>query len=778
LSHPIVRSAQRASVPVPAARILAALVLLLAAALPLRAQQPGSVEGSVLAAAGEPLAGATVRASAGAAAHTDARGRFVLAGVPAGPLTLTAERIGFERATLAVQVPSGGAARADFRLAPAAFALEEIVVSASREAQRRAETPATVHAVGGAAIRAALPAHPSEIASRIPGVWIGAAGGEGHKTAIRQPLTTKPVYLFLEDGVPTRSTGFFNHNALYEVNLPQADRIEVLKGPATALYGSDAIGGVVSVATRAPSAGAGLEAAVERGGFGWGRALVTAAGERGRDGVRADLNLTRTDGWRDATDYVRRSGTLRWDRALPGDATLRTVATYSHIDQTDPSAVSLADFRERPTVNYNPIAARRVAAFRLSSAWEKVSGSTLFSVTPFVRRNSMEIVPSWMLSYDPVWYRTGHSSAGVLAKVRRDFRPLRARVIAGVDVDYSPGYRLERRIAPVRDGATMSSYTPGEVVYDYDVTFRGVSPYLQAEASPLERVRVVAGLRYDRAGYDYDSRLAPLATGPHRRPEDAAPRYDHLSPKLGVTWEAGPALGLYASYGHGFRAPSEGQLFRQGPAANSVDLRPVRADNLEAGFRGRLGRLSYDAAAYRMRIRDDILTFRDAAGARIASNAGATLHRGVELGAALELTDELTADANWSRSRQTYEEWAPSAAVDYAGNGIEAAPRDLASARLAYAPAWLAGARVEGEWARVGSYWMDPENTHRYGGHDLLNLRASLPVARRVELLARVTNLADRRYAELASYSAFSREEMTPGLPRTVYVGVRYRPAR
>ncbi|MEW5927745.1 MAG: TonB-dependent receptor [Gemmatimonadota bacterium] len=774
MSRHIPRSAQRASVLVPAARILAALVLVLSLALPLRSQQPGSVEGSVLAASGEPLAGAVVRAATGTSAQTDARGRFVLAGVPAGPLTLTAERIGFERATLAVEVPAGAAARADFRLAAAAFALEEIVVSASREAQRRAETPATVHAVGGAAIRAAMPAHPSEIASRVPGVWIGAAGGEGHKTAIRQPLTTKPVYLFLEDGVPTRSTGFFNHNALYEVNLPQADRVEVLKGPATALYGSDAIGGVVSVGTRAPSAGAGLEAAVEGGAFGWGRALVTAAGERGRDGLRADLNLTRTDGWRDATGYVRQSGTLRWDRALPGDATLRTVATYSHIDQTDPSAVSAADFRERPTVNYNPIAARRVEAFRLSSAWEKVTGSTLFSVTPFLRRNSMEIVPSWMLSYDPVWYRTGHSSAGVLARVRRDFRPLRARVIAGVDVDYSPGYRLERRIAPHKDGATMKSYTARDTVYDYAVTFQGVSPYLQAEASPFERVRVVAGLRYDRAGYDYDSRLAPLATGPHRRPEEAAPRYDHLSPKLGVTWEAASALGLYASYGHGFRAPSEGQLFRQGPAQSSTDLRPVRADNLEAGFRGRVGRLSYDAAAYRMRIRDDILTFRDAAGARIASNAGETLHRGVELGAALELTDELTADANWSRSRQTYEDWAPSATVSYAGNEIEAAPRGLASARLAYAPAWLAGARVEGEWTRVGSYWMDPENTHRYGGHDLLNLRASLPVARRVELVARVANLTDERYAELASYSAFAREELTPGLPRTVYVGIRY----
>ena len=85
---------------------------------------------------------------------------------------------------------------------------------------------------------------------RMPGVWVATTGGEGHMTAIRQPLTTNPVYLYLEDGVPTRSTGFFNHNALYEINMPQADAIEVTKGPGSALYGSDAIGGVVNVLTR------------------------------------------------------------------------------------------------------------------------------------------------------------------------------------------------------------------------------------------------------------------------------------------------------------------------------------------------------------------------------------------------------------------------------------------------------------------------------------------------------------------------------------------------
>ena len=152
-------------------------------------------------------------------------------------------------------------------------------------------------------------------------------------TAIRQPLSTSPLYLYLEDGVPTRSTGFFNHNALYEINVPQADRIEVMKGPANAMYGSDAIGGVINVGTRAPSQETGAELSVERGGHGFEKYLGSFSGTSGANAFRADANYTLTDGWREGTDYNRYSGTLRWDRSLGAGSSLKTIATYSNIDQ-------------------------------------------------------------------------------------------------------------------------------------------------------------------------------------------------------------------------------------------------------------------------------------------------------------------------------------------------------------------------------------------------------------------------------------------------------------
>ncbi|HFQ13791.1 MAG TPA: TonB-dependent receptor, partial [Gammaproteobacteria bacterium] len=190
--------------------------------------------------------------------------------------------------------------------------LGEITVTGTREAVPKSETPATVGTVDAEVIEQVRPAHPSEIIGRIPGVHVSVTGGEGHMTAIRQPISTSPLYLYLEDGIPTRSTGFFNHNALYEVNIPQAAGIEVNKGPGTALYGSDAIGGIINVLTRPAPLEAEAEVNVEAGGHGWKRLLATAGNTWDEDGLRADLNITHTDGWRDATDYDRQSGTLRW----------------------------------------------------------------------------------------------------------------------------------------------------------------------------------------------------------------------------------------------------------------------------------------------------------------------------------------------------------------------------------------------------------------------------------------------------------------------------------
>lgn len=776
MSRTTIASAVRAL----ATRIAVWTAVLFALPGALLAQETGTIEGTITTAEDDiALEGVRVIVEGtGLSTLSGAAGSFRIADVPAGEVTLIAEYIGRRVDRRTVTVRAGATARADFDLAVEALRADELVVSVSREAQRRAETPASVSVITGETLREVRPSHPSEIANRVAGVWVNVTGGEGHMTAIRQPKTTSPVYLFLEDGVPTRSTGFFNHNALYEIDVPNAERIEVTKGPATALYGSDAIGGMVNVVTRAPSDQRPFEAMLEGGAFGFARLLASAASQHGRNGVLAEVNVTRTDGWRDGTAYDRQSGKLRWDHELGATSRVRTMATFSRIDQSTAgsSAISQDDYLERPEINYTPISFRRVRAFRLHAAYERVGASTLFSVTPFVRWNRMEMLPNWSLTYDPGVWDTGHASAGALIKLRRDFEPMRTRIIAGADIDWSPGWHEETSISPTREGGIFTDYAAGETIYDYDVTFRSVSPYLQAEASPIERLRVVAGLRLDLLGYDYDNALGELTTGSHRRPASDGVDYTHVSPKLGATLALNDDVSVYGAYSHGFRAPSEGQLFRQGRAQNTLGLEPVKADNLEAGVRTQIGGgLTFEATAYRLTKTDDILSLTNPDGSTETSNAGETLHRGIELAAGLTLPAGLRLDAAYSVAKHTYEVWEPRDGVDFNGNEMEDAPREIGNVVLSWTPAPLDGANFSLEWNRIGEYWLDAENTHRYPGHDLLNLRASVPVTERVTVFGRLTNLTDERYAESAGYTAARGEEYAPGLPRALYLGVQYR---
>lgn len=90
---------------------------------------------------------------------------------------------------------------------PAEDTLATVIITGTREKTALAETPASVGLIGENDIRFTAPMHPQQVLGQVPGVAIGVTNGEGHTTAIRQPFTTSPLYLYLEDGIPTRATG-------------------------------------------------------------------------------------------------------------------------------------------------------------------------------------------------------------------------------------------------------------------------------------------------------------------------------------------------------------------------------------------------------------------------------------------------------------------------------------------------------------------------------------------------------------------------------------------
>jgi outer membrane receptor protein involved in Fe transport len=697
---------------------------------------------------------------------------------------------------------AGHAALALALISPAAFAeetgLAEITVTGTREGQRLDETPAAIGIVGRDAIRLTKPSHPAQILNQVPGAAAAVTNGEGHSTAIRQPFTTAPVYLFLEDGIPIRSTGFFNHNALYEINLPQAGGIEINRGATTALYGSDAIGGAVNVLTEAPPQGAEFRLFGEAGGFGWKRLLATGGNAEGDEAWRLNGNLTRTDGWRSKTAYDRKSFGARWDHAVDASTVIKTVLSSSDIDQQTGANSPLTedDYKNNPTLNYKPIAFRRVSALRLSAAIEREVGDTLISLTPYFRNNSMDLLASFKLTSGTTGDNTiaysSNRSYGLLAKWRRDFADYwKARLIVGVDIDHSPGERHEDHINATVTGAGASrnytSYTVDTRVYDYAVTYSGISPYIHGEISPLDALRISAGLRQDHVGFTVKNHISSssVSTGAgnpiYGQASDGTVRYRHLSPKLGATLALDERTHLFTSYNHSFRAPSESDLFRPSTDTNAAravlaaqsaaTLKPVKADQYELGLRGRAAGISYDFVRYDLTKKDDIFTYTDpVTNVRSSSNNGSTRHRGFEAAVGMPLGADLRADVAYSQARHKYVQWTiPNGGANRDGYEMASAPRTIANSRLTWNPA--PGTLVQLEWVHLSSYWRDDAHSLEYNGHELFNLRGELPLGKDMSLSARINNLSDRRYADSASMSS-GVPVSSPGLPRTLYVGL------
>lgn len=670
-------------------------------------------------------------------------------------------------------------------LSNTAYAVDDdiiISVTSTREAQELADIPSSIGVINKKTITKTKPAHPSEITNQIPGVYINVTGGEGHMTAIRQPTTTKAVYLYLEDGIPTRSTGFFNHNALYEVNIPQSESIEIIKGPGTSLYGSDAIGGVVNVLTAAPPVEKEASVNLELGGYGWKRLLASIGNSDDNSGYLASVNLTKSDGWRDGTEYERMSGNLRFDNFLDNGASVKTIFSSTNVEQQTAGSSKLLkdDYLNNPELNYTPISYRKVEAYRLSTAYEKDEGKSALSITPYLRHNTMELLPNWSLSYDPVVYKTNSDSLGVLVKHRKNLNSHSAVLISGVDVDYSPGSYKQNEITPTKTGNIYTSYTVGELQYNYDVVFASVSPYLHYEHSFSTKTRMTAGGRIDLMQYDYNNKLSTLTTGSHRRPSDTVVSFSHFSPKLGLIYKVNNFTSTFVNYRHAFRVPSNTQLFRQGKAENTVDLKPIKVDSVEFGLHGRtINNLSYTFSVYYMQKNDDILSFKNPDNTREIVNAGATSHQGIEVGLKKALTKSVRLDIAASYAVHRYDDWKPNSTTDYSGNEMESAPRTITNTKLDYTPSAMNDLNLEIEWVHIGRYWMDQANTQKYSGHDLVNLRTRYLLTKQSHLYARIMNITNEKYATLATYktAAFSNPEKfeyAPGMPLTLFAGMEW----
>lgn len=669
---------------------------------------------------------------------------------------------------------------------------DTITVTSTREEKPQVEAAESISTHNELEIESVAPAHPAEILNRSAGVHVNNLGGEGHMTSIRQPITTKSVYLFLEDGIPTRPTGLFNHNGLYEINVPQAQRIEVIKGPGSALYGSDSIGGIINSITKPSPKQQEITLNPEVGSYGWKRFLGSYGTPINEKlGARLDLNITDNTGYRDDSDYKRLASTLRIDGKSNDKLKYKTIISYSGVEQSGVSSLETDDFNNDVKKNFylNDVARRDVNAFRASTEISyEPNQKSLYTVTPFFRHNQMKLMPSWMLGYDPNDRDYRFKSYGLLAKYRHKAPELNSTFIAGIDVDYTPSEYTEKRISVTRDGEFITgTQETGRTNYDFTADQLSISPYVHTEWNATAKTQITAGLRYDYFDVDYEDKLdASVAQAGrdyrffrHVRPESQELSYENFSPKLGLLYKLNAEHNLYANYRHSFRSPSIGRLFRAGSTANTEDLKPVKTKSIEIGTKGQLfENTQYNLAIYHMQVEDDIVNFIDGDTRRI-TNAGETRHKGIELSIERPVINHWGISTALSYSKQSYEDFTatfgfPTTEINFAGNEVGKAPRTMGNIAVQYQPVFSPNTLLELELEHLGDYYTDETNTQKYNGHNLLNLRAEHAVNDQFELYARAMNIADKKYSTYTSNQVGDPDiQYRPGNPRTFFVGLR-----
>lgn len=648
---------------------------------------------------------------------------------------------------------------------------EELIVYGSRTETAASALPGSAYKIGAEALALTRHRHIADALVRVPGVWLSRGNGQEHLTALRSPVLTGAgacgAFLMAEDNIPLRAAGFCNVNQLFEATSELAGRIEVLSGPQSVLYGSNALHGVINVVSpsyQGDSDGS-TTLGVEGGSHDYYRTRLSHQNSKwyaGFDGVRSA-------GYKDNAGFDQQKLKLRHRTKATwraGELNITTTAALTNLNQETAGFITGHDaYRDdsRKQENPNPEAYRDVRSQRLNIRFDyRPDSATQWVFTPYLRHTEMKFLMHF-LPWQPV-ERNRHYSVGWQTAYRYHFDQ-QFTLHLGLDGEYTQGELQETQ------AAEFSPTIPAGVHYDYRVAAQVVSPYAALDWQVNDMTRLSAGLRYEWLSYDYDNRAASLSPCTDGvvcrfiRPDDTTDGYNNASWQLGLVRELGSVHQLYFNVSRGYRAPQVTELYRLQSGQLGSELDAETADNVELGLRGSAGHWQYTFAAYRME-KDDVI-FQNSARQNVSG--ASTLHRGLELSLHWQADNKWYFDINASYAKHSYDSNMDISAVSIKGNDIDTAPRYTGSAhvgRRSTGEGFFAGSSVELEWVYLGSYYTDPQNQHSYRGHRLMNLRWQWQAAPHWQLGLRLNNVANTDYADRADFG-FGQERYFVGEPRT-----------
>lgn len=565
----------------------------------------------------------------------------------------------------------------------------------------------------------------------------------------------------LVDGIPATLPD--GQTTLNHVDPSALGRAEVIRGPASALYGN-ASGGVIRLTTAAPpNAPLASEHRVLAGSDGLLRVETSAGGRAGAAAYRAYVSRLSYDGYRQhaSAENLNAGGTFTLAR---GADDLRLSFTAVRYDALNPGSLSDSLLRvDRGAAFARNVEQRTGEEGRQGQAgvwWRHQAGPGALEVAAYALARSIDNpIPNAVIDLDR---RVG----GVRATWSGDAGPL--RWLAGGEMEGQHDDRLNfANQAGERGARTL----------DQRERVASSSAFAQGAAA-LGRMEVLGALRYDRFRFSVRDRLVSDAN-----PDDSGARtMQRVSPALGVSFAATPAVSLYANVATAFETPTTTELANRptGAGGFNPELQPQRTVSAEVGAKARPAPwLWLEGAAYRARIEDALIPFEvaGAPGRVFYRNAGQARHQGIEASALL------TPRPGWS-ARAAYS-WTDARFGRYVVNGEDREGNPVPGVAPHRLDVSLLASPRRGPFAGVDLRHVsstpvaddDAEGRFRSPAYTLLDVRGGWEGARlgRVGLspFAGVMNVMDRVYNTSVVVNAFGRRYYEPGPGRTVYAGVR-----
>jgi len=656
--------------------------------------------------------------------------------------------------------------------------IEEITVTSnSRKSEGLADINAAVSVIGEEELRSIGHTHLQETLNRLPGVSIHRNNGQESLTAIRSPVLTGAgacgAFLVAENGIPVRSSGFCNVNEMFDLHAENAASVEVVRGPGSAFWGSNAVHGLVNVVL--PKAGDARQITLEQGPRGSQRVKAQLGQDQGNFKQLLLVNGTSEEGYRDESGFDQQKLTYLYNYTTSNGWALDGGITHVNLNQETAGFVTGFESYKGAsrTGNPNPEAYRDSKNTRAWTTFTKTLGDWDVVLTPYVRDIDMNFIQHF-LPGQPV-EETAHQSIGLQSVAFTDLAN-GAQLAVGFDAEVTDGSLTQTQPNPTAGSFFLRNSIPQGKHYDYQVDIEQVAAFVSYEQNFQSGWDLSLGLRVEDTNYDYDNRMIDGRTDEfgvacrfgcrYNRPGDRSDSFTNLSPKLGLSYALNDFHSLQLRAQRGFRAPQASEMYRLQNNQNIADLNSVELDSYEVEFKGAGEGWAYSAGYYFMDKQNEIVTN----SARVNLNNSHTQHTGLEFSLGLDITETLALAAVYNFAEHTYENSEISGGIDIQGNNVDTAPRQFGNLRLRWTPSERVTSELE--LVSMGEYYTNPENTASYSGHNLLNLRTQYTVNNSVQIYANILNLDNREYAERADWTTFTDDRYFPGEPRRAFIGI------